>query len=252
MSVIKGNLKKIWLNRTGVVLAIVCSYLIVYGILGGTKIPGADSLPVSSESSVPIIILDAGHGGIDSGCVSVTGFEEKHINLDIMLSVRDMMTALGYKVEVTRDTDISIHDKGIKGLSNQKKNDMEKRLALFNKYSNAVCISIHQNQFTQPQYSGAQMFYSDNNPNSGVLAQIMQDSFVANLQPDNKREIKSTGNDIYLCAFSKNPTVMVECGFLSNPDEAALLETEEYRSKVAFTIVSGLCRYIEEYCSSAI
>ena len=101
---------------------------------------------------------------------------------------------------------------------------MDIRLALFNKYDNAVCISVHQNQFTDPAYSGAQMFYSDNVKRSGTLAQCLQNAFVTQLQPDNAREIKQCGKELYLCYFSENPTVMVECGFLSNPDEAALLE----------------------------
>ena len=119
-------------------------------------------------------------------------------------------------------------------------------LALFNQYDNAVCISVHQNQFTDAAYSGAQMFYSDNVKGSGALAQALQNAFVTQLQPENTREIKQCGKELYLCYFSENPTVMAECGFLSNPEEAALLESEEYQQKVAFTIFSGLNQYLEE------
>ena len=196
------------------------------------------------EEETPVIILDAGHGGIDGGCSSVNGVPEKGINLNILLCLRDLLETEGFSVEVTRDTDTSIHDEGIEGIANQKSSDMDNRLALFNQYENAICISIHQNQFTDAAYSGAQMFYSDNVSGSSTLAQIMQDAFVTQLQPENTREIKLCGEELYLCYFSENPTVMIECGFLSNPDEAALLETEDYQQKVAFTIFSGLNQYL--------
>lgn len=183
---------------------------------------------------------------MDGGCSSVNDVPEKGINLNILLCLRDMLEMEGYTVEVTRDTDCSIHDDGIEGIANQKSSDMDNRLALFNKHDNAICISIHQNQFTDPAYSGAQMFYSDNVSGSSALAQIMQDAFVAQLQPNNAREVKLCGKELYLCYFSENPTVMVECGFLSNPEEAALLETEEYQQKVAFTIFSGLNQYFDQ------
>ena len=187
-----------------------------------------------------VFILDAGHGGMDGGCSSAEGVPEKGINLNIMLALRDWLEAFGYRVEVTRDTDRSIHDQGIEGIANQKSSDMDNRLALFNKYDNAVCISIHQNQFTDTKYSGAQMFYANTNSESERLAQSLQTQFHEQLQPQNNREIKLCGSELFLCYYCENPTVMVECGFLSNPDEAALLTTEEYQYKVAFTIFSGI------------
>ena len=207
----------------------------------------ADAVPASLtgfENEPPVIVLDAGHGGFDGGCVSTEGVPEKGINLSILLRLRYLLEINGYKVEVTRDSDVSIHDSGIEGLANQKSSDMDNRLALFNKYDNAVCISIHQNQFTDPIYSGAQMFYSSSDSRSETLAKNLQESFREMLQPDNKREIKLCGKELFLCYFSKNPTVMVECGFLSNPDEAAMLNTEEYQQKVAMTIFAGLNEYL--------
>lgn len=161
-----------------------------------------------------------------------------------MLMLRDLLTVSGYEVEVTRDSDVSIHDKGVEGIANQKSSDMDNRLALFNKYDNAVCISIHQNQFTDPRYNGAQMFYSETNRRNESLARSIQSRFVEFLQPDNTREIKQCGKELFLCYYSENPTVMVECGFLSNPEEAELLESEEYQNKVAFTIFAGINSFI--------
>ncbi|MGYP000301322473 len=149
-------------------------------------------------------------------------------------------------MQVTRDCDKSIHDEGIEGIAAQKSSDMDNRLALFNKNTNAICISIHQNQFTDSKYSGAQMFYASTNKKSESLARSLQNSFVQFLQPENTREIKQCGKELFLCYYSENPTVMAECGFLSNPDEAALLNTEEYQNKVAFTLYSGIMNYLEQ------
>ncbi|MBQ7004223.1 MAG: N-acetylmuramoyl-L-alanine amidase [Oscillospiraceae bacterium] len=223
--------------------ALACCALGLLAIVGR---PDSPAVPVSGkyEGNRPVIILDAGHGGMDGGCSSAAGDVEKNINLAILLDLRELLEMSGYSVTVTRDTDVSIHDKGVEGIANQKSSDMDNRLAIFNSADNAICISIHQNQFTDPKYSGAQMFYSDSHPQSGTLAQTIQDQFVTFLQPDNTREIKLCGKELFLCYYSENPTVMVECGFLSNPDEAALLVTEDYQQKVAFTIYAGLMEYL--------
>ena len=208
---------------------------------------GMEAVETSADAVLdrPVIVLDAGHGGADGGCVSVNGIPEKNINLSIMLTARDMLDLLGYDVRCTRETDVSIHDKGIEGLAKQKKSDMDNRLAVINESGAVLAVSIHQNQFTDPKYSGAQMFYSATNKRSEALARSLQDSFRELLQPDNSREIKLCGKELFLCYYSDNPTVMAECGFLSNPEEAALLNTEEYQEKVALTLFSGLTSYID-------
>ena len=211
---------------------------------GGTE----NAIPVSvfPESELPVIILDAGHGGFDGGCTDANGVPEKGINLDILLKLRDMLKAAGYDVKVTREEDISIHDVGVEGIANQKSSDMDNRLALFNSEKNAVCVSIHQNQFTDPIYHGAQMFYSASDKRSEKLARSVQDRFREFLQPDNDREIKLCGKELFLCYYSENPTIMAECGFMSNPEEAAMLNDDEYRSKVAFTLFAGINDFVSE------
>ena len=224
-----------------------CALFTLYGASRIAERTENGALPVSvtdMENEVPVIVLDAGHGGIDGGCTSAEGVPEKGINLDIMLRLRDLLEVNGYEVKVTRESDKSIHDAGIEGIAEQKSSDMDNRLAIFNESSNAVCISVHQNQFTDPKYSGAQMFYSGSNSTSEVLAGMLQDRFRSLLQPENDREIKLCGKELFLCYYSDNPTVMAECGFLSNPEEAALLNTEEYREKVAFTLFSGINDFV--------
>lgn len=233
-----------------IITGAVFSACVAVAVIGGAVVSDkAESVPASImniSEEAPTIVLDAGHGGADGGCVSADGVPEKGINLSILLRLRDILELNGYKVEVTRDTDTSIHDKGIEGLANQKSSDMDNRLEIFNKSKNAVCISIHQNQFTDPIYSGAQMFYSATDSRSEALAKNLQNSFRELIQPNNTREIKLCGKELFLCYFSENPTVMVECGFLSNPEEAALLNTEEYQQKVAMTIFKGLTDYLSE------
>ncbi len=223
--------------------AAVCAGVSSY-LVGKYKYDDAIFTMSKVDTSAPVIILDAGHGGIDGGCSTADGVPEKGINLSIMLTLRDMLRMYGYDVEVTRDTDKSIHDEGIEGIAAQKSSDMDNRLALFNKYDNAICVSIHQNQFTDPKYKGGQVFYSGTNSKSGKLAQAIQDKFHEYIQPENDREIKKCGKELFLCYFSKNPTVMAECGFLSNPEEAELLKTKEYQDKTAFSIFSGIIDYL--------
>ena len=238
-------LKKLWVNRVGALIVLLCTYLLVFGFIKTAQLPEqAVSVGAETDYPLPTIVLDAGHGGIDSGCVSVNGTEEKDINLSIMLKLRDMLEVTGLRVEVTRDTDRSIHDTGVTGLGNQKKSDMKNRLDIVNSFDDAVFVSIHQNQFTDPKYSGAQMFYPEGSEESEHLAAIMQGNFAALLQPDNTREIKPVGTEIYLLHNAECPAVMAECGFLSNPEEAAKLESDEYQTMVAFTVYKSLCDYI--------
>ncbi len=196
-----------------------------------------------ASAAKPVITIDAGHGGADGGCVSVNGAVEKNINLNILKTLRDTMTVMGYDVYCTRESDVSIHDRGVEGLKNQKLSDMKNRLAIFGKYSDGISVSIHQNQFTDSKYSGAQMFYSEKNPEGEQLAKIMQERFRSVLQPENERVAKAVGDELYLLDNTTNPAVMIECGFLSNPEEAAKLESEDYQKQVAFTIMTGIKEY---------
>lgn len=215
--------------------------LCLFGRSASQAIMTAGKAKASAEK--PVITIDAGHGGADGGCVSVNGAVEKNINLNILLTLRDTMTVMGYDVNCTRESDVSIYDKGVEGLKNQKLSDMKNRLAIFGKYSDGISVSIHQNQFTDSKYSGAQMFYSEKNPEGEQLAKIMQERFHSVLQPENERAAKAVGDELYLLDNTINPAVMIECGFLSNPDEAAKLESEEYQKQVAFTIMTGIKEY---------
>lgn len=227
------------------VAAVVGGSLFMWSFAGSREAVMTEAnLDTSWERQV--VVLDAGHGGMDGGCVSVNGTAEKGINLAIVQSERDMLNVMGFETVLTRKDDSAIYDRGIEGLSNQKKSDMENRLKIFSGYENAVSLSIHQNQFTDGKYSGAQMFYSRKNSAGEKLAAAMQGQFVSLLQPENTRETKPMDDELYLLDNTHNAAVMIECGFLSNPEEAEKLESEEYQKQVAFTIMTGVFEYIKQ------
>lgn len=190
------------------------------------------------------VIIDAGHGGIDGGTQSADGVLEKDINLKIALKLRDILNSFGINTVMTRETDLSLHSEGIEGIRNQKVSDINNRLSIVESTPDALFVSIHQNYFTQQKYSGAQVFYSGNNPESEKLALAIRSSIILNQQKGNTREIKKSGSEIYLLKKATVPAVMLECGFLSNEREAALLETEDYQYQIAFFTALGIIDYI--------
>ena len=152
-----------------------------------------------------------------------------------------MLRVLGYPVQLTRDTDRSLHDPSASTIREKKVSDMKNRLALYN--ASRLTVSIHANQFTQPQYSGAQVFYGTGSPESRGLAQSIRTSVLSLLQPDNTRELKVGGKDIYLLYHATSPAVLVECGFLSNAQELQQLKTPAYQQIMALAIACGIMAY---------
>lgn len=223
----------------------ICAVAGLLLLFAGHKIQTAQTSGIP-QSHRPTVILDAGHGGMDGGAVSVTNTLEKDINLDITLRLRDLLTAYAFPVVMVRETDVSIHDSSAVSIREIKRSDLHNRLALTKKYDNCILLSIHQNFFTESKYSGAQFFYSINHPESKRLAQYFKDYFRAHLQPENSREIKPSGNNIYLMRYTQIPAVLAECGFLSNPLEAELLDSEEYRQKIAVSLLCGILNYYRD------
>jgi len=166
------------------------------------------------------IIVDAGHGGMDGGATAADGTVEKDINLSIALKLRDMLDTAGYNVIMTRETDDDIADDSAKTVRQQKVSDIKNRMKIIEQTPDALFVSIHQNHYGGPSYSGAQVFYSKNNPESEKLAKAIQQDIRSLIQPQNQRAVKRTGTEIYLLYHAQSPAVMVECGFLSNAGDA--------------------------------
>lgn len=199
-----------------------------------------------NNNNQPVIIVDAGHGGFDGGASTNDGVTEKGINLNIALYLKEYLNFFGFNVVMTRESDVSTEDDGLTTIRSRKSSDLHNRMALMEKTQNAVFVSIHQNHFSQSKYSGAQVFYSKNfSEESAELAQSIQENIVYFTQPENKRQIKPCGTSVYLIYNAVKPAVLVECGFLSNYEEAEKLKTEIYQQKIAFSIATGILNYYE-------
>ena len=192
------------------------------------------------------VIIDAGHGGPDGGTSSQDGTLEKDINLMIAHKLNDFLISMGVETVMIRTDDVSVHDDDAETIREKKVSDIKNRLSVLNNTDNSVFVSIHQNHFSQEKYSGTQVFYSKNNPDSRVLADSIRHSVITGLQPENSREIKQSGQEIYLLYHAENPAVMVECGFLSNIEETEKLKDERYQRKLALFIALGIFDFINK------
>lgn len=188
------------------------------------------------------IVLDAGHGGFDPGKIGVDGQKEAEINLAITLKVKDYLEANDVKVVMTRETAEGLYDEGA---DNKKVQDMKRRIELMEEAKPLATVSIHQNSYTEEYVNGAQVFYYGESKEGEKLADLLQEALREYLNPQNHRQ-KKANNSYYLLKKTQIPTVIVECGFLSNEKEAKLLADEEYQDKVAWAIHMGIMQYVNE------
>lgn len=188
------------------------------------------------------VFIDAGHGGRDPGAVGRQGENEDRINLEIALRLKRLVEEGGGIAILTRDGDYGLYSPEA---PNKKRDDLQKRKAIADQSDSCVNIIIHLNSFSQSRYYGAQTFYHRGSEESKRLAVILQEELRRVLDRDNYRQPKAD-DDIYLLKDNQAPTVLVECGFLSNPEEERLLNEERYKEKVAFGIYSGIVRYLTE------
>ena len=196
------------------------------------------------DSFIPTVIIDPGHGGEDGGA-SANNTVEKNLNLIISKKLYKLLISSGFNVKMIRRSDKMINTEG-KNLRERKVSDMKNRLKIYNSNTNNIVISIHQNKFPIEKYYGTQIFYSTNNKNSKTLAEAIKTSVKILVQPDNEREAKPADKSIYLLYNSKVSSVIVECGFISNANEAINLKNEKYQNKLVFAIYSGLLEYYNE------
>lgn len=189
------------------------------------------------------IVLDAGHGGLDGGASTDDGVLEKAINLNIAKYLEAYLKQSGATVVMTRTKDISLHTSEEATVKQRKREDLLKRREITNTSGADLMISIHMNYFEQKQYSGAQVFYEQNFAESKALASAIQKSLKENLNSENKREVQTIPKNKLQFQCLSVPSALVECGFLSNKEEAAMLKTSEYQQKVALAIYMGILQY---------
>lgn len=187
-----------------------------------------------------VIVIDVGHGGNDPGKISISGTKEKDINLIIAKQLKNILTKDGYTVFLTRESDTNLADTYA---TNQKRSDLSSRIRFIQEHKANLVISIHQNSFSDSSVHGSQVFYQKSNKQSECLALCLQNS-LSKLDTTNKRLAKES-DSLYLLKNSSVPTVLIECGFLSNPNEEALLTDADYQSKLALYIKNGIIDYIE-------
>ena len=200
---------------------------------------GSDAVTVLVEHSPmkarTCIALDAGHGGIDGGAVSISGIPESQINLEITERLNDLLHLLGYRTFMLRNTDTSLHTEGTT-ISAQKISDLKHRVQMVEDSEASLLISIHQNTFSNKKYSGAQVFYHSA-PESIALAGRLQENFIKTLNPVSKRKPK-LAKGIYLMEHLSCPALLIECGFLTNVQEEALLRSEAYQKQICCVIAA--------------
>ena len=196
------------------------------------------------------VIIDAGHGGEDGGASSKAGLVEKDVNLEIAHLLRELLEKNGVNVIMTRDDDRLLYDRNTNYQGRKKKLDLAARLTVADTTPDAIFISIHMNSFTDPRYSGLQVWYSPNNTDSLPLAEHIRRTNVEMLQSDNTRATKEATSAINLLHNAKCPAVLVECGFLSNVEEAALFETREHREKIAQVLAQAVTKFLQNHVSA--
>ncbi|MDO5778953.1 MAG: N-acetylmuramoyl-L-alanine amidase CwlD [Clostridium sp.] len=218
-----------------IVAIITCLLIITYIVPVNT---------FAMDNSDKVILIDPGHGGIDGGAQSKTGTIEKDINLQIALKLRDKLEESGYKVYMTRDEDEGLYQKG-NTVREKKREDLNRRVEMKKETECDIFVSIHQNMFPQSKCYGAQVWYASND-NSYNLATIVQDSIKESVKDNNKRVAKPAA-EAYLILRDKyeGASILVECGFLSNPDEEVKLKSDEHQNLIVEGISGGIDKYFD-------
>lgn len=218
------------------------SSIIITGAIKEAKTDAIKSVPASAPPADMTILIDAGHGGFDAGA-SANGILEKEVNLSVALKLKQCIEENGGRVVMTREEDCSTADNVDKGKS-AKVSDLKKRRAMIKESGADMFVSIHMNKFPQEKYKGAQVFYAKGNEESRRLGEEIQKALPLTLNDGNKRAAKESDGSIYILKDAQVPSVIVECGFLSNKEEAELLINEDYQNKLAWAIYLGIDNYI--------
>ena len=229
--------------KNGKVLGVV--YILVIGLFLAVVMWGNEAVTTMVEGR-PLtrkhcIVIDAGHGGVDGGATSCTGRLESGFNLEIALRLDDLFHLLGYETRMIRTTDSSVYTSG-ETIAQKKVSDLKERVRVINETENAILLSIHQNNFTDSKYSGAQVFYGGAGE-SEALAKALQSAFVSSVNPGSNRQCKKS-QGVYLMEHINCTGVLIECGFLSNVQEEAKLRSPEYQKQLCCVIAATAASFL--------
>lgn len=220
------------------ILGPICYILTILAVLAAAQWGSHVATVMAETGPNPrgcCFVIDPGHGGEDGGATSCTGRLESGYNLDIALRLRDLLTLLGRDTRMVRTTDQAVYREG-ETIARKKASDLKERVRMVEETPDSVLLSIHQNYFSDGRYSGAQVFYADT-PGSQALAEALQTVLVTSLNPGSNRKCKKS-DGIYLLEHITRPGVLIECGFLSNHGEEALLRSPTYQKRLCCVIAA--------------
>lgn len=229
-------------SKIFLMLLLLSATVTVMNRSGEDTVPASVGIPAYKKT----VVIDAGHGYPDGGAVGNNGTIEQDINLKIAMNIQSLLERSGANVIVTRSDDNNIADEGYEKIRDLKRSDMKNRKAIRDSYGADIFVSIHMNKFPDSSSKGAQVFYADSPSESKILGECIQSELILLCDPENKRVAKKAEDTIYLLKDSKIPAVIIECGFLSNPREETLLNTEEYRQRISWSVYSGIQKYFEQ------
>lgn len=221
----------------GVILAALLCTALFYAVRHNVA-----QLTAALAAQPVTVVIDAGHGGEDGGAVGVSGVTESQLNLSVALRLEQLLALCGVQTNMVRTEDHSVYTEGTT-IAEKKISDLKNRVALVAQSDPAILVSIHQNHFSQEQYSGAQVFYAST-AGSRQLAEAMQQTLCQAVDPDNHRQCKLS-QSVYLLEQIRCPGVLVECGFLSNFEEEAKLQQPEYQKKLVCAMACALVQYLQ-------
>lgn len=210
-------------------------------VMFNNKVKPVSYIPITNK----IVGIDPGHGGIDPGAIGVSGVKEDEINLKIGIKLKRFIEQNGGRVIMTRETKDGLYTKKSKNLKEMKTEDLHNRRKIVEDANCHIFVTIHLNSFKESQYYGAQTFYRKDDEESELLATYIQDELRDILDRNNHR-LPQEREDVFLLNEIDIPSVLIECGFLSNPREEKLLNTEEYQEKVAWAIYIGIMKYFTQ------
>lgn len=225
-------------------ILLLCIAIYSVNVLAGKAVP-----VTGNQDGQKVVIIDAGHGGEDPGAVSdYSGLKEKDVNLLIAHRLKEVLESDGYKVIMTREEDKLEYPPETRNITQKRYEDLTRRKKIMDEAGGNIAVSIHMNKFPQTQYFGAQTFYPPKSPDSQKLATLIQDSLIKSVDPNNIRVAKEKNDPTPIVIFRdiKTPTVVVECGFLSNAEEEKKLAAKEYQEKIVLAIKDGINKYFEK------
>lgn len=218
---------------------IISTFLVVTHYTGRATTAIAQMIPLERAYTV---VIDAGHGGVDGGATSCSGVPESKLNLEISLKLRDLFHLLGYQTKMIRTEDVSVYTSG-ETIAAKKISDLRQRVNIVDSTDNPILISIHQNTFPDSRYFGPQVFY----PLKGEgmeLAQAMQKALTDSLNPGSNRMAKRA-DGVYLMQHIQCSGVLIECGFISNPEEEAKLRNADYQRRLCCAISATTVKFLD-------